>query len=500
MLADRYELDREIGRGGMGSVWLARDTVLGRTVAIKQIGLIAGGHADLGRAEREAHLAARVTHRNVVAVYDLVEGDGYQWLVMEHVDGPTLAGLIAEQGALDPEKLALLVKQVAGALAAAHEHGIVHRDVKPSNILLTQHGFAKLSDFGIARAQADAALTQTGLVTGSPAYLSPEVATGRTATTASDVWSLGATVFHAATGRPPYEVGDNLLGAMYRIVNEPAPQLEVEGPLAPLVAAMMQHDPDARPTMSEIEEALEVATFPAIGHYVEEDETQGFEAFAAPTSPVAPTATTAFRPLAEPVPTAAMYAAELPEPTPTPTAAEQAPAPVLPPAHGRRRTRRLPLAPLALIAAAAAVILAIVLMNRGDDAAPTAKEPSSSGATSAEPEAEATEDTVSDEGEASVADAMQGFAADYLQTADSDPDAGFTMLTADYQRESGGIEGYKGFWGDVSDVDVQKVSADEDALTVSYTYSYDYEGARRTEDVTLQLEQTDDGFLIAGAT
>jgi hypothetical protein len=499
MLADRYELDREIGRGGMGSVWLARDTVLGRTVAIKQIGLIAGGHADLGRAEREAHLAARVTHRNVVAVYDLVEGDGHQWLVMEHVDGPTLAGLIAERGALEPERLAQLVKQVAGALAAAHEHGIVHRDVKPSNILLTQQGFAKLSDFGIARAQADAALTQTGLVTGSPAYLSPEVATGRTATTASDVWSLGATVFHAATGRPPYEVGDNLLGAMYRIVNEPAPQLEVDGPLAPLVAAMMQHDPEARPTMSEIEEALEVATFPAIGHYVEEDETQGFAAFAAPTQPVKPTATTAFRPLAEPVPTAAMYAAELPEPTPT--AVAQAPAPVLPPVlppkSGRRRTRRVPAVPLALIAAAAAVILAIVLMNRGDDADPTAREPNSSGATSAEPEA--TEETPSD-GEASVADAMQGFAADYLQTADSDPDAGFAMLTQDYQRESGGIEGYKGFWGDVSEVDVQKVSADEDAMTVSYTYSYEYDGERRTEDVTLQLEQTDDGFLIAGAT
>jgi serine/threonine protein kinase len=486
MLADRYELDHEIGRGGMGSVWLGRDTVLGRTVAIKQIGLIAGEHADLGRAEREAHLAARVTHRNVVGVYDLVEGDGHQWLVMEYVDGPTLAGLIAEQGALDPERLALLVLQVAGALAAAHAHGIVHRDVKPSNILLTQTGFAKLSDFGIARAQADAALTQTGLVTGSPAYLAPEVATGRTATIASDVWSLGATVFHAATGRPPYEVGDNLLGAMYRIVNEAAPVLEVDGPLAPLVAAMMQHDPAARPTMLEIEEALAVATVPAFGHVAEDDQdTQGFEAFGAPTQPVEPTATTAFRPLTEPV--------EPPRDTPR----QQTSAPPVQPPTSRRAPKsgnRMPLVLGGLLAAAVVVIGYLLMSGDGDDAATDAPQ-ASAAPSSAAPTPDAEEPV--DEG-GTPAEAMEGFVTDYLQTASSDPPAGFQMLTPAFQEQSGGVDGYRGFWDDVTSVDIRRVTADADALTVSYTYSYEKDGDERTDDVTLQLQPSGDTYLIAG--
>ncbi|MET1037770.1 MAG: protein kinase [Aeromicrobium sp.] len=522
MLADRYELGDEIGRGGMGSVWRGRDTLLNRDVAIKQIGMIGAGEADLGRAEREAHLAARVTHRNVVAVYDFVEGDGHQWLVMEYVEGTTLAGLIAEQGALDPERLALLVQQVAGALAAAHAHGIVHRDVKPSNILLNRLGIAKLSDFGIARAQADAALTQTGLVTGSPAYLSPEVATGRTATIASDVWSLGATVFHAATGRPPYEVGDNLLGAMYRIVHDQPPTLHVEGPLAPLVAAMMQHDPAARPTMLEIEEALEVATTPAIGYFGgDEEEPEGYKAFARPTEVVEPTATTAFRPLTEPIdpprdaPTAVAPTAVSPTPEPepstteAPTAVAPTPPPVAPttvaaappetpttvsPTPRRAAPRRNP-TPLVLggLLAASVVVIAFLLMSRGGDD-PT-DEPRASAGPSATPTPEA-EEAADEPG--TTAEAMQGFAADYLQTASSDPESGFQMLTAGFQEQSGGFEGYSGFWDGVSEVDVDSIEADPDAMTVSYRYSYSYEGERRSDDITLQLEETDDGFLIAG--
>jgi serine/threonine protein kinase len=205
LIAGRYTLDREIGRGGMGAVWLGEDEVLGRPVALKRIGFGPGGDdLDLDRAEREARLAARLNHPHVVAVYDLVvEGDD-RWLVMEYVAGATLAELVRRDGPLTPDQAAPLLRQAADALAAAHEAGIVHRDVKPSNILVTPDGQVKLSDFGIARAQADASLTQTGLVTGSPAYLAPEVASGQQATAASDVWSLGATTYHALSGRPPY--------------------------------------------------------------------------------------------------------------------------------------------------------------------------------------------------------------------------------------------------------------------------------------------------------
>ncbi len=179
----------------MGAVWLARDETLGRDVAIKRIGTAPGGEsADLERAEREARLAARLNHPHVVAVFDLITEDDERWLVMEYVEGVTLSGLVQRDGALTPDQASPIIRQAADALTAAHAAGIVHRDVKPSNILVTADGQVKLSDFGIARAEADASLTQTGLVTGSPAYLAPEVASGQMATTASDVWSLGATL------------------------------------------------------------------------------------------------------------------------------------------------------------------------------------------------------------------------------------------------------------------------------------------------------------------
>src|SRR4051812_26154921 len=172
-IAGRYTLEAEVGRGGMGAVWRGRDDVLGRTVALKRIGVAPGGITpDAIRAEREAKLAAKLNHANVVAVFDLVEqtttdGLGQQWLVVEYVEGTDLAELIHTRGRLAPDEAAPILAQVASALAAAHGAGIVHRDVKPSNILVAPDGGqVKLSDFGIARTAADPSLTQTGLVTG----------------------------------------------------------------------------------------------------------------------------------------------------------------------------------------------------------------------------------------------------------------------------------------------------------------------------------------------
>ncbi|MBD8606354.1 serine/threonine protein kinase [Aeromicrobium sp. CFBP 8757] len=490
MIGGRYELGHEIGRGGMGAVWVAHDTVLGRDVAVKQIGMSAGGATpDLERAEREAHLAARINHQNVVAVFDLVDEDGYQWLVMEHVDGPTLADLITERGHLSPDELTPIAEQVALALAAAHAHGIVHRDVKPSNILLTQAGVAKLSDFGVARAQADASLTQTGMVTGSPAYLSPEVASGRPATGASDVWSLGATLFHALNGQPPYAVGDNVLGAMYRIVNEEPPRLDSDDELATLVTSMMQRDPDARPTMAWIEERAATRSVHDVPRNLE--ATQGFAAFADTTEPAEPTATTAFRPLAPPV-------AEATEPA---HAASDVPAPAAPAATAGEPASRADRSRTALIVLAglAAVAALVFVLNLGgdDDGGPVAGPPTSTSEPAATASPSPSPSPSVDPAEADDA-ALEGFVTDYLQTASSDPDTGFTMLTPKFQAESDGLDGYKGFWDGVSDLDVQQVDADAADLRVSYTYSYEREGESRTDSVTLQLVRSGDTFLIDG--
>ena len=466
MLADRYELGREIGRGGMGAVWLAHDTLLDRTVAIKQIGKVDGGAPDVDRAQREAHLAARVNHHNVVGVFDLVDEDGVQWLVLEHVDGPTLAALVAERGSIDAAALAPVVEQVAGALAAAHEHGIVHRDVKPSNILLTRAGMAKLSDFGVARAQADASLTQTGLVTGSPAYLAPEVATGQTATSASDVWSLGATIFHALSGHAPYEVGDNVLSTMYRIVNDEPPRLENSGHLGALVAAMMQQDPDARPTMTQVQSVAAGQEASTTVHF---SATQTMSAVVAEADP---TPTSAFRPLADPVP---------------------APSGAL---AGWRRTH--------VAAVAAAAVVVAVLLATTWDRSPVVDVPNASVAatpTTAAPTPDPTpteEATPIAETDPEVA-RLEGFASDYLTAASNNPEEGFAMLTKKYQKKSGGFDGYSGFWSKVSNLDLASVKGDTKKQTVAYTYSYDYEGERRTEDVVLKLKKQGDTFLIDGA-
>ncbi len=387
----------------MGAVWLARDEVLGRDVAIKRIGMMPGGGSpDLERAEREGRLAARLNHPHVVAVFDLVHEGDERWLVMEYVPGVTLGELVRRDGALTPDQAAPLLRQAADALAAAHGAGIVHRDVKPSNILVTGDGQVKLSDFGIARAEADASLTQTGLVTGSPAYLAPEVASGSSATDASDVWSLGATLFHALAGRPPYDVGDNLMGALYRIVNEDPPRLANAGWLAPLLESTMTRAPADRWSMAQVRDFL--AAGPSAG--------------------------------IRPVPVAAPPPALAPDPTRTDVL-----APPVPPAEPRSRRRRSRTGPI-VVALVVLILLGVIAWALLSDQDPEAASPNADNdRTASSPSSPKTSKEPSPD-----ADAMEDFISQYLATAPSDPESTFQMLTPEFQRESGGIEGYRGFW------------------------------------------------------
>jgi serine/threonine protein kinase len=255
LLAGRYRRLGPLGRGAMGEVWLADDLVLGRRVAIKRLHLDpASGVVQeaIDRMTREARTAARLHHANIVMVYDLIQDEGAPHVIMEYVEGQTLADVLKTSTAMDVATAMRIAVQIAAALAAAHRSGIVHRDVKPANILLTPEGSAKLVDFGIARAAGDPSLTQTGLMVGTPSYLAPEVARGGRASPASDVWSLAATMFSAVEGRPPFGApGDNPLAVLSQVVSDPVPTPQRAGPMTAALMAGLQRDPHRRPSAQQ---------------------------------------------------------------------------------------------------------------------------------------------------------------------------------------------------------------------------------------------------------
>ena len=203
----RYRLERPLGRGGMATVYLGRDSELDRPVAVKVLAKdLAGDIAFRKRFLREARLAARLSHPNVVSVYDAGEdADGRLYIVMECVEGETLADVLRERGRLPAAEAVGLALQACRGLAHAHAAGLVHRDVKPQNLLLREDGTLKIADFGIARAAETTALTQVGTVLGTAAYLSPEQALGEEVTSAAEIYSLGAVLYELLAGRPPYE-------------------------------------------------------------------------------------------------------------------------------------------------------------------------------------------------------------------------------------------------------------------------------------------------------
>jgi tRNA A-37 threonylcarbamoyl transferase component Bud32 len=265
LVADRYAIDAPIGQG-RSTVYRGTDTRLGRPVALKEVRL----HSDdeshervRRRALREARAAARLSNPSVVTVYDVVEEDGSIWLVMELVDAPSLSQLVHDRGRLDHARAALIGSDVLGALQAAHAVGVVHRDVKPANVLVGLGQRAKLADFGVALLHDDTRMTATGLVIGSPAYMSPEQALGEAVSPATDLWALGATLYYAYEGRPPFEAGNAVATASAVVYGKPRPE-QHPGPLSPIVARLLEKDPLARPSTRELHQLLlEVAATPA---------------------------------------------------------------------------------------------------------------------------------------------------------------------------------------------------------------------------------------------
>lgn len=260
-LAGRYHLRELIGQGGMGAVYLADDEVLGRRVAIKQI-LSAGDddreHA-LTRLIREARSAARIHHPNVVTVHDVLTIGDQTYVIMEYVEAVNLSQLIRKEGRLSPERTAAMGAQIAGALQAAHRLGVIHRDVKPANILVGAEDHAKLADFGVALASDDPRLTSAGNLVGSVLFMAPEVAQGGPATPASDLYSLGATLFTAVEGRAPFGPTNTPASAaavLTQLVSRPAPPTTLGGPAAGIINALLRSDPAQRPTAEQTRKAL----------------------------------------------------------------------------------------------------------------------------------------------------------------------------------------------------------------------------------------------------
>jgi eukaryotic-like serine/threonine-protein kinase len=268
LVANRYALKAPLGRGGMGVVWRAHDLVLGREVAVKEVVFPptmpeAERRPAQARVMREARAAARLNHPGAVTLYDVVQDHGGTFIVMELVNAPTLADLVREQGPLPVGRVAEVGAQVASALEAAHAAGIVHRDVKPGNVMVPERGTAKLADFGIASLQGDPQLTSTGLVIGSPAYMAPEQARGEESGPPADFWALGATMFYAVEGAPPFDRGTSI-ATLAAVVNDPPRSPDRAGPLAPLLTALLAKDPAARPPGPAVRAELDrLATRPS---------------------------------------------------------------------------------------------------------------------------------------------------------------------------------------------------------------------------------------------
>src|ERR1700733_9722575 len=255
VIAGRYRLQAPIGRGAMGVVWRARDQLLDRDVAIKEV-QIADTLTEAERATafqrtlREAKTAARLNHPAVVTVYDVAEDGGRPWIVMQLVNAQSLDQVLADSGPLSPRQAAEMGRQLLAALTVAHAAGAMHRDVKPSNVLLSSDGRAVLTDFGIATFQGDPKLTQTGMVMGSPGFTAPERIRGKDASPASDLWSLGATLFAAVEGHGPFEKRGGAITTMSAIINEDAPPASAAGALGPVIAALLRREPSDRPDAS----------------------------------------------------------------------------------------------------------------------------------------------------------------------------------------------------------------------------------------------------------
>ena len=468
LIGGRYRVMSAIGRGGMGTVWLCRDEVLHRDVAVKGVGLLPGESVtDSARALREARSSAALSHRNVVTVFDVVEESGRIWLVMEHVPGRSLSQIIQQDGPLDPAMVADIGAEVAAGIAATHAAGTTHRDIKPGNILIRDDGAALISDFGIARNAADPALTESGLLTGTPSYFAPELARGAEPGPATDVWALGATLYAAVEGHPPFEQQANPVAVLHEIAStQPAPPQRADY-LEPALARMMDPDPTSRWSMGDAAQVLRrIADEHSQDRTLESTLPSSVRPEPAPPNP---------NPNPKPKPKPS------PKPAPTPVSSR-------PPARQRARPRTRTLVAGALVVLVVGLVLA--LAPRGADRPEAGSGSGSSTAGTSKKKSSDSSEGTSTSTSTSAAAEKEAFVRDYYEAAPGGSDEAWEMLGPGEQAQ--GRESYDRFWRTIRSVDVRSVEAGGDGNTVDVTLTY------RSTDGSVSTEHKREGLIEDG--
>jgi len=548
VIAGRYRLVELVGSGGMGVVWRAWDERLQRTVAVKLLHSQPGlgpVEAQLAndRAMREARITARLHHPYAVPVFDVVEHEGHPCLVMQFLASQPLSAVLQERTVLEHDEVAAIGSQVASALAAAHRVGIMHRDVKPGNVLIDDEGTARISDFGISRALGDVTLTATGMVTGTPAYLAPETARGGEFTTASDVFSLGSTLYTATEGAPPFGADPNAIVLLHKVAAGRYTPPTRSGALTPVLLHMLSPDPADRPTMAEVaRELADLDTAAEPPHAAATVVTPAVDATAVSTITPAPTAAL---PVQADVPAVPYQPPVHAQPDDAPRYAPAAPAvqhappqppdrpTAMPPAQrgGGRRATWFALAAILLVGVALASFANLLSGSTSTRATPTAStgeasprtstsptaatptptpvpptstapspstsSPSPSTATSTKPASSTAPVAVT--GEPTEEELVQAV-SDYYSLLPGNVDAAWDRLTPDFQksRQVRDRGTFDRFWGRFSAVTVTDVEADP-PNRVQARITYIEEGVRKPERRSFELVEQDGVLKIDGS-
>jgi eukaryotic-like serine/threonine-protein kinase len=478
-IGNRYRVEERIGAGAMGAVWRATDELLNRTVAVKELLAVAPGASTEAIEEsrqrilREGRIGARLQHAHVISMFDVVVHEDRPWLVMEYLPSDSLAAVLKMKGTLDPVEVADIGRQVADGLSAAHLAGVVHRDVKPGNVLIAPDGRVKLTDFGVSRAVDDVQLTRTGLIAGTPAFLSPEVAQGKDPMAASDVFALGATLYAAVEGSPPFGLDDNAYALLHKVATSAVTPPEQAGPLTGVIMQLLMIEPAERPSAAQARDMLAAVV---AGRVV--------------SGPAAPATS--------------VLAAKAPsEPGPSTVTDLQAPAP----APGRRR-RRIPvlLAVLLAVLVLGGGALAAVLTNRSatdPGATAVAAPPTTAGTAATSAPATTAARTTTAQPTPTPTSAAPPAATDpvafvqsYYALLPGNTDAAYAMLGAEARSQSGGRAGFDRFYGGISSVSVENARQVGDGTVTATVRFVKRDGSTSNEAYHFVTSTGSDGRMV----